>query len=62
MAKGEDLDSRIDYGIILSVMLLSIIGLVSLYTAVKYDLQPPTTSASEAAFLPVTVISLKSSD
>ena len=45
MAKGEDLDSRIDYGIILSVMLLSIIGLVSLYTAVKYDLQPPSTPA-----------------
>ena len=48
MAKGEDLDSRIDYGIILSVMLLSIIGLVSLYTAVKYDLQPPSTPARAA--------------
>lgn len=62
MNKGEDLDFRTDCGIVLSSILLAIIGLVSLYTEVKHGLQPPMTSASEADFLPVTVISLKSSD
>lgn len=35
MREDTDGSSRIDYGIILTVMLLSLIGLVSLYVAIS---------------------------
>lgn len=35
--KREDTDSRIDYGIILSVMLLALIGLMAIYVAASHD-------------------------
>ncbi|GAF40544.1 cell division membrane protein [Agrilactobacillus composti DSM 18527 = JCM 14202] len=37
MREDTDGSSRIDYGIILTVMLLSLIGLVSLYVAISHD-------------------------
>ncbi|WP_164507196.1 FtsW/RodA/SpoVE family cell cycle protein [Companilactobacillus furfuricola] len=39
--KEKDLESRIDYGIIFSVMMLAIIGLMSIYVATIYDSQNP---------------------
>ncbi|TGD24951.1 rod shape-determining protein RodA [Companilactobacillus suantsaicola] len=39
--KNNDVDSRIDYGIIFSVMMLAIIGLMSIYVATIQDSQNP---------------------
>ncbi|KRL65649.1 FtsW/RodA/SpoVE family cell cycle protein [Companilactobacillus versmoldensis] len=39
--KENDLESRIDYGIIFSVMMLAIIGLMSIYVATIHDSQNP---------------------
>lgn len=39
--KRNDVDSRIDYGIIFSVMMLAIIGLLSIYVATIQDSQNP---------------------
>ncbi|PMD67758.1 FtsW/RodA/SpoVE family cell cycle protein [Companilactobacillus nuruki] len=39
--KKNDVDSRIDYGIIFSVMMLAIIGLMSIYVATIQDSQNP---------------------
>jgi len=39
--KQNDVDSRIDYGIIFSVMMLAIIGLMSIYVATIQDSQNP---------------------
>ena len=39
--KKNDVDSRIDYGIIFSVMMLAIIGLMSIYVATMQDSQNP---------------------
>ena len=39
--KKNDVDSRIDYGIIFSVMMLAMIGLMSIYVATIQDSQNP---------------------
>ncbi len=38
--KRENVDSRIDYGIILPVFILAIIGMLALYVALQHDVRP----------------------
>ena len=37
LRRDEDADSRIDWGIIFSVLVLAVIGMTSLYVALKHD-------------------------